>query len=61
MQKQVSWTALIIASFVVLGFALTSVICGFALAFNIAWHRYVVYVNDNDQVIGISTNITFFA
>ncbi|VIO87196.1 Uncharacterized protein BM_BM7743 [Brugia malayi] len=53
--KQVSWTALIIASFVVLGFALTSVICGFALAFNIAWHRYVVYVNDNDQCMCLTT------
>uniref|UniRef100_A0AAF5PHX9 Uncharacterized protein n=2 Tax=Wuchereria bancrofti TaxID=6293 RepID=A0AAF5PHX9_WUCBA len=52
--KQVSWTTLITASFVVLGFALTSVICGFALSFNIAWYRYVVYVNDNDQCMCLS-------
>ncbi|EFO19881.2 hypothetical protein LOAG_08610 [Loa loa] len=49
--KQIPWITLAITSTVVLGFALTSIICGFALAFNVAWYRYVVYVNDNDQCI----------
>ncbi|VBB29605.1 unnamed protein product [Acanthocheilonema viteae] len=45
---------------VVLGFALTSIICGFALAFNIAWYRYVVYMNDNDQCLCLSMTAHFF-
>uniref|UniRef100_A0A0R3RUZ3 Col_cuticle_N domain-containing protein n=1 Tax=Elaeophora elaphi TaxID=1147741 RepID=A0A0R3RUZ3_9BILA len=51
MQKQVPWTTLAITTAVVVGFTLTSIICGFALVFNIVWYRYVVYVNDNDQCL----------
>ncbi|KAL3982587.1 putative integral membrane protein [Acanthocheilonema viteae] len=58
--KQVPWTTIAITTAVVLGFALTSIICGFALAFNIAWYRYVVYMNDNDQCLCLSMTAHFF-
>ncbi|KAM3725700.1 putative MFS-type transporter YdeE [Dirofilaria immitis] len=58
--KQVLWTTLAITSAVVFGFVLTSIICGFALVFNIAWYRYVVYVNDNDQCLCLSKIVHLF-
>lgn len=33
-----------------MGTVITSLLCGLALAMNIAWHRYIVYINDNDEV-----------
>ncbi|CAG9531662.1 unnamed protein product [Cercopithifilaria johnstoni] len=58
--NQIQWTTLAITTAVVLGFILTSIICGFALAFNIAWHRYVVYMNDNDECLCLSMTAHLF-
>ncbi|VDK80078.1 unnamed protein product [Litomosoides sigmodontis] len=58
--NQIPWTTPVITTSVVVGFALTSIICGFALAFNIVWYRYVVYMNDNDQCLCLSITAHLF-
>ncbi|OZC10264.1 hypothetical protein X798_02571 [Onchocerca flexuosa] len=58
--KQIPWITLAITSAVVIGLTLTSIICGIALAFNIAWYKYVVYVNNNDQCQCLSMTAHLF-
>uniref|UniRef100_A0A915PMS9 Uncharacterized protein n=1 Tax=Setaria digitata TaxID=48799 RepID=A0A915PMS9_9BILA len=57
---QIPWTTLAITSAIVVGFSLTSIICGFALAFNTIWYKYVAYVNDNDQCLCIPLTAHLF-
>ncbi|VDK65631.1 unnamed protein product [Onchocerca ochengi] len=58
--KRIPWTTFAITCAVVIGFILTSISCGIALAFNIVWYKYVVYVNDNDQCLCLSMTAHLF-
>uniref|UniRef100_A0A8R1XV79 Uncharacterized protein n=1 Tax=Onchocerca volvulus TaxID=6282 RepID=A0A8R1XV79_ONCVO len=58
--KRIPWTTFAITCAVVIGFILTSISCGIALAFNIVWYKYVVYVKDNDQCLCLSMTAHLF-
>ncbi|VDN59403.1 unnamed protein product [Dracunculus medinensis] len=55
----VNWKSWVITAAVVMGTVITSLLCGLALAMNIAWHRYIVYINDNDECQCISSCTKF--